>query len=191
MNFQDIFYRKPYNKTLWIISSVYVVLALLFERERYFNNASFYLITLVKQKFRYIFQSLFDFANFKPLFIVLGSQTQFVQLCTKFWVKWNITLGFQCTGLLQTCTVKRVKTKLGTENAFNWDHFGFGGCNKLECDERTLFWVTLQNLDLYFKHKNTFKWFKNNLNLFNYCFFETLSETLGFVLFIAWVVKGS
>ena len=32
MNFWDIFYWKPYNETLWIISSVYVVLALLFER---------------------------------------------------------------------------------------------------------------------------------------------------------------
>ena len=29
-----------------------------------------------------------------------------------------------------------------------------------------------------------------NVELFNNCFFETLSETLGFTLFIAWVVKG-
>ena len=43
------------------------------------------------------------------------------------------------------------------ENASNLDHFEFGDSNKLECDERTLFLVTLQNLDLNFKHKNTFK----------------------------------
>ena len=43
------------------------------------------------------------------------------------------------------------------ENASNLDHFEFGVSNKLECDERTLFSVTLQNRDLNFKHKNTFK----------------------------------
>ena len=101
-----------------------------------------------------------------PLFIVLGSRTPFLQQCIKFWVKWNITLGSQCTGLLQTCTAKRVETKLGTENAFNWDHFGFGGSNKLECDERTLFWVTLQNLDLNFSIR-----IHLNVELFNNCFF--------------------
>ena len=30
-----------------------------------------------------------------------------------------------------------------------------------------------------------------NVELFNNCIFETLNVTLGFVLFIAWVVKGS
>ena len=105
---------------------------------------------VAKRKRRYIFQSLFAFCNFKPLFIVLGSRIQFVQLRIKFWVKWNITLGSQCAGFLQTCIAKRVETKLGTENAFNWDHFGFGGSDKLGFDERTLFWVTLQSLDLNF-----------------------------------------
>ena len=42
MNFRDIFYREPYNETLSIIYSVYAVLALLFERQRYFNIISFY-----------------------------------------------------------------------------------------------------------------------------------------------------
>ena len=37
MNFRDIFYREPYNETLSIIYSVYAILALLFERQRYFD----------------------------------------------------------------------------------------------------------------------------------------------------------
>ena len=49
-------------------------------------------------------------------------------------------------------TVKRVETKLATENASDWDHFGFEGSSKLECDKVSLFWVTLQNLDWNFKH---------------------------------------
>ena len=42
------------------------------------------------------------------------------------------------------------ETKHDTENASNWDHFGFGVKNESKCDERPLFWVSLQNLDLYF-----------------------------------------
>ena len=51
------------------------------------------------------------------------------------------------------------ETKLTTENASNWDHLGFEGnsqseCDEgnsqSECDERALFWVSLQNRDLYF-----------------------------------------
>ena len=41
------------------------------------------------------------------------------------------------------------ETKPDTENAFNWDHFGFGVNNESKCDERVLFRVSLQNLDLY------------------------------------------
>ena len=40
--FSGYFYREPYNKTLWIISSVYVVLALLLERLEVFYIISFY-----------------------------------------------------------------------------------------------------------------------------------------------------
>ena len=38
-----------------------------------------------------------------------------------------MTLGSQCTSLLQTGTAKRDESKLATENASSWDHFGFGG----------------------------------------------------------------
>ena len=116
----------------------------------------------------------------------MGSWTQFVQLCLKFWVKWNITLGSQCTSLLQTGTAKRVETKLAGENASNWGHFGLGGSNKLKCDERPCFGLLCKTLTWTLRTK-----IHLNVELFNNCIFETLSETLGFVLFIAWAFKGS
>ena len=39
------------------------------------------------------------------------------------------------------------ETKSDTENASNWDHFGFNKESK--CDKRALFRISLQNLDSY------------------------------------------
>ena len=52
------------------------------------------------------------------------------------------------------------ETKPDTENASNWNHFGFGVNNKSKCDERVLFRVSLQNLDLYLNPQTM-----DNLNL--------------------------
>ena len=43
------------------------------------------------------------------------------------------------------------ETKPDTENASNWCHSGFGVVSESKCDERTLFRVSLQNLDLHSK----------------------------------------
>ena len=40
-------------------------------------------------------------------------------------------------------------TKSDTESASNWQYFGFGVNNKSKCDEKAMFAVSLQNLDLY------------------------------------------
>ena len=42
------------------------------------------------------------------------------------------------------------ETKSDTENASYWDHFGVEVSNKLKCDKKDLFQVSLQNLDFYF-----------------------------------------
>ena len=42
------------------------------------------------------------------------------------------------------------ETKTDTENASNWVHFVFGASNESKCDEKSLFQVSLQSLDLYF-----------------------------------------
>ena len=42
------------------------------------------------------------------------------------------------------------ETKYDTENASDWDDFGFRGKNEPNCDDGVLFRVCLQKFDLYF-----------------------------------------
>ena len=42
------------------------------------------------------------------------------------------------------------KTKPDTENASNYNYFGFVDNNNTKCDERAMFRGSLQNLDMYF-----------------------------------------
>ena len=41
------------------------------------------------------------------------------------------------------------ETKSDTENACSWNYLKFRVKNKSKCNEMAMFWVSLQNLDLY------------------------------------------
>ena len=129
----------------------------------------------------------FFFQIWNHFLLFWESGKKFIQLCIEFWVNRSIFLTAnqysKITSILSKIKKRAPKlrvneTKLASENVSNWDHFGFGVNNKSNCDERSLFQVSLQNLDLYFN-----PWTTDNIDIcfFSQCFlFQILSHLLLF-----------